>query len=363
MWKDTHIFWANLQRSVTPGMAFNSPHQVGVPSWSAWWSNHDSKFLIGGSREGSWLSVAKSSPSGILKLTPILGFPDTVLRMGPSISEVNLMVILRPGSCSVPRSTPRAFLVQTSSLSSMSTLRSHSTLASGPSSMLTPGSCLVSVLLWLRAHGLPLNLLSSLSRSFCKLAVVSMTLWQTSCRATHMLAEGMNPFHSQGHLQHQWRGSAFIAFPEVKRGSPRLLSSFSPHHMRGTLVLYSKDKHYDTHPVVPFRMCGTRLSVEQIDPLQNWVPSHGFGGLSSTCIPPLSAPVIPHARTFHVEWLTDVGTLGPIGDIGPKKDLIPQPIWPPCRKVPLAPPHSRLPGSSPSYFHKLTLKGPCSWRK
>ena len=66
-------------------------------------------------------------------------------------------------------------------------------------------------------------------------------------------------------------------------------------------MLYSKDKHYDTHPLVPFGMCGTLLSVEWIDPLQNWVPSHGFGGLSSTCVLPLSALVIPHAGTFHVE--------------------------------------------------------------
>ena len=116
-----------------------------------------------------------------------------------------------------------------------------------------------------------------------------------------MLAEGPHPFHSQGHLWHQQRGSTFIAFPEVKRGSPGLLSSFSPRHRRGTPALYSKDKHYDTHPLVPFGMCGTLLSVEQIDPLQNWVPSHGFGGLGGTCILPLSAPVIPHARTFHVE--------------------------------------------------------------
>ena len=65
-----------------------------------------------------------------------------VLRMGPFVSGVNQMVILRPGSCSVPRSTPRAFPVQTPTLSSVSTLRSHSTLASGPSSMLTPGLCL-----------------------------------------------------------------------------------------------------------------------------------------------------------------------------------------------------------------------------
>ena len=65
------------------------------------------------------------------------------LRVGPFISGVNLMVILRLGSCSVPGSSPRAFPVWTSSLSSVSTLRLHSTSASGPSSMSTPGSCLV----------------------------------------------------------------------------------------------------------------------------------------------------------------------------------------------------------------------------
>ena len=64
-----------------------------------------------------------------------------VLRMGPFILGVNLMVIPRPDSCSVSRSTPRTFPVWTSSLSSVSTLRSCSTLASGPSSMPTPGSC------------------------------------------------------------------------------------------------------------------------------------------------------------------------------------------------------------------------------
>ena len=53
-------------------------------------------------------------------------------------------------------------------------------------------------------------------------------------------------------------------------------------------MLYSKGKHYGTHPSVPFGMCGTLLSVEQIDPLQNWVPSHGFGSLGGTCILPLS---------------------------------------------------------------------------
>ena len=65
-------------------------------------------------------------------------------------------------------------------------------------------------------------------------------------------------------------------------------------------MLYSKDKHYDTHPIVPFGMCGTLLSVEWTDPLQNWVPSHGFGSLGGTCISPLSTLVILHARTFHV---------------------------------------------------------------
>ena len=41
-----------------------------------------------------------------------------------------------------------------------------------------------------------------------------------------MLADGPNLFHSQGHLWHQQRVSAFVAFPEVKRGSPGLPSSF-----------------------------------------------------------------------------------------------------------------------------------------
>ena len=116
-----------------------------------------------------------------------------------------------------------------------------------------------------------------------------------------MLAEGPNPFHFQGCLQHQQRVSAFVAFTEVKRGSSGLPSSFSPCHRRGTPALYSKDRHYNTHLLVPFGMCGTLLSIGWIDPLQNSVPSHGFGSLSSTCVLPLYALVILHAGTFHVE--------------------------------------------------------------
>ena len=65
-------------------------------------------------------------------------------------------------------------------------------------------------------------------------------------------------------------------------------------------MLYLKGKHYGTHPSVPFGMCGTLLGVEQIGPHQNWVPSHGFDGLSGTCTLPLSVLVILHARTFYV---------------------------------------------------------------
>ena len=94
---------------------------------------------MGSLTEGSWLSVAKSLTFRHPKADPsILGFLAMVLRMGPFILGVNLMVIPRLGSCSVPRSTPRMFPVWTSSLSSVLTLRSCSTSASGLSSMPTP---------------------------------------------------------------------------------------------------------------------------------------------------------------------------------------------------------------------------------
>ena len=66
-------------------------------------------------------------------------------------------------------------------------------------------------------------------------------------------------------------------------------------------MLYSRGKHYGIHPSAPFGMCGTLLSVEWIGPLQDWVPSLGFGSLSGTFILPPSVLVIPHARTFHGE--------------------------------------------------------------
>ena len=114
-----------------------------------------------------------------------------VLRMGPFILGVNLMVILRLGSCSVPRSTPRAFPVWTSSLSSVSTLRSHSTLASGLSSMLTPGSCPV---------------LGS---------TLTMGPWSSSqfiVKSVQIILQACSSFHDftanipQGHLICWWRG-------------------------------------------------------------------------------------------------------------------------------------------------------------
>ena len=163
------------------------------------------------------------------------------------------MTILGPGSCPVPRPTPRAFLVPISSLSSVSTLRSHSTLASGPSSMPTSGS--VFCTRFYSGYGL---------QSSSQFIVKSVQITLQACSSIHdftvsipqslphTLAEGLNPFHSQRHLWHQWRMSAFAAFPEVKRGSPGLLFSFSLPHRRGTLVLYSRDKHYGTHPSVPF---------------------------------------------------------------------------------------------------------------
>ena len=66
-------------------------------------------------------------------------------------------------------------------------------------------------------------------------------------------------------------------------------------------MLYSSYKHYNTHPLIPFGMCGTLSGVEWIDPLQNWAPSHGFGGLGSTCVPPLYTLVTLHVGTFHAE--------------------------------------------------------------
>ena len=60
-------------------------------------------------------------------------------------------------------------------------------------------------------------------------------------------------------------------------------------------MLYSRDKHYGTHPSVPFGMCGTLSGVGQID-LQNWVPLHSLGGLGSTYILPPSALVILHVQ-------------------------------------------------------------------
>ena len=94
-----------------------------------------------------------------------------------------------------------------------------------------------------------------------------------------MLAEGSNPFCAQGHLQPQQRVSAFVAFPEAKRGSPGLPSSFLPHHRRGTPALCSSYKCCNTHPLIPYGMCDTLSSIEWIDPPQNWAPSHSFGSL------------------------------------------------------------------------------------
>ena len=84
----------------------------------------------------------------------------------------------------------------------------------------------------------------------------------------HTLAEELNPFCSQGHLRHQQRMSAFAAFPEVKRGSPGLLFSFSLLLRRGTLVLCLRDKHYGTCPSVLFGMSGTLSGARWIHPPQ-----------------------------------------------------------------------------------------------
>ena len=111
---------------------------------------------------------------------------------------------------------------------------------------------------------------------------------------------GPTPFCFQEHL-HQWRMSAFTAFPEGRRGSPGLPFSFLLLHKRGTLVLYLRGTHYGTHLLFLFKMCGTPLGARWSDLPQNWVPSCCLGSPGSTYVLPLSFLVMWHARTFCVE--------------------------------------------------------------
>ena len=115
----------------------------------------------------------------------------------------------------------------------------------------------------------------------------------------HKIVEGLIPFHFQGCLWLQQRMSTFIAYPKGRKGSLVLPSSFSLLHKRGTPVLYSEDTHYGTRPSILFRMCGNPPGARQIDLPQNGVLLHFLGGPSDTFIPPLSAPMMQHARTFH----------------------------------------------------------------
>ena len=128
-----------------------------------------------------------------------------------------------------------------------------------------------------------------------------MTFQQASCRAASYISGGTKSISFPGASSASAENSTFAAFPEVKRGSPGLLFSFSLPHRRGTLVLCSRDKHYGTHPSVLFGMCGTLSGAGQIDPLQNWVPLHGLGSPGGTYIPPLSTLVMLHARTSCVK--------------------------------------------------------------
>ena len=65
---------------------------------------------------------------------------------------------------------------------------------------------------------------------------------------------GPTPFCFQEHL-HQWRMSAFAAFPEGRRGSPGLPLSFLFLHKRGTLVLFLRDTHYGIPSVISLWRC------------------------------------------------------------------------------------------------------------
>ena len=101
-----------------------------------------------------------------------------------------------------------------------------------------PDCILCQLSLWLPAHGLPLNSLSSLSKLLCRAAAVSTTFWWAIHRAMPHKFVGLIPFCFQERLQPQQGMSAFAAYPEGRRGSPGLPFSFLLLHKRGTLVLY-----------------------------------------------------------------------------------------------------------------------------
>ena len=145
------------------------------------------------------------------------------------------------------------------------------------------------LLLWLCARGLPLNSLSSLSKSLCRAVVQCLQLSGGQfVEPPHKFA-GPIPFHFQEHLQPQQGMSTFAAYPEGRRGSPGLPFSFLLLHKRGILVLYLRGTCYGTHLSFLFGRCGTPPGARQIDPPRNWVPSCCLGSPSSTYVLPLSS--------------------------------------------------------------------------
>ena len=132
-------------------------------------------------------------------------------------------------------------------------------------------------------------------------------LWQSpqlssgqSIGLPHTLTEESIPLRFHKCLRPQQRMSTFTAYLEVKRGSPGLPFSFLLLHKWGTLVLCLGDAHCGTHPSVLFRMCDTLSDARWIDLLLNWVLLRCLGGPGGTYVLPLSALMMPCARTSHV---------------------------------------------------------------
>ena len=165
MWKDAQTFRVNLWRSAMSGTAFNCPYQVGVPNWSAWYSNHDSKSLIGGLSEGSLLSITGSWIWSMEKACSPWGSAWRQFWVCPPTQSGVW------GWCRLPDwalcKSPNGALHQL-----------HVCVL-----CLLPNHVICQVSLWLHARGLPLNSLSSLSKLLCRAAVVSTTFWWAIHRA------------------------------------------------------------------------------------------------------------------------------------------------------------------------------------
>ena len=224
-----------------------------------------------------------------------------VLGMGLFILGINLMMILSLGSCPILRQMPRAFLVWTSSLNSVST--SQIAFYASLWTMFYASFLIMFYASFHSGYG-PTVFLSTHCRVYPGHFAGPWWSPRPSGRQPiglpHMLVEELIPFHFQEHLQPQQRMSAFAAYPKVKTGSPGLPFSFSLLHKRGILVLCLGDTHCGTHSSILFGTCGTLSDARQIDLLLNWVLLHCLGGPSGTYILPLSTLMMPHARTYHV---------------------------------------------------------------